>query len=158
MIRINEELISKTSLKAKESPRQRMNHNFHPHLSDPVSRLLNAMEPGTYIQPHKHEDPDRFEVFIALRGKFVVFIFDDDGNITDHTVLDSEQGSYGVEIPAKTYHSLMSLETGSVAYEIKEGPYKPATAKNFAPWAPAENEPGVQTYMENLLNNAGIKF
>jgi cupin fold WbuC family metalloprotein len=114
------------------------------------------MEPGTYIQPHKHEDPDKFEVFIALRGRFVVIIFDADGNITDHAILDNREGKYGVEIPERVYHMLLSLEPGSVAYEVKEGPYRPFTAKNFAPWAPAEGDPGVPAYIDELLQKLGI--
>lgn len=158
MIRINEDFVNQTSEEAKLSPRLRMNFNFHPRLEDPISRMLNAMEPGTYIQPHKHEDPDRFEVFLALRGRFVVFTFDDDGKIANHFILDAREGNYGVEIPAKVYHSLISLETGSVAYEIKEGPYLPATAKNFAPWAPNEGDEGTGAYMKKLLDHAGINL
>lgn len=155
MITIDDRFIEQTTQKAKASPRLRMNHNFH-NLEDPVNRMLNAMEPGTYIQPHKHENPDSFEVFLCIRGRFLVVIFDDAGNMTDHTILDAREGKFGVEIPAKTYHSLASLETGSVAYEIKEGPYKPATAKNFASWAPAEKDPGTDTYLKNILTRAGI--
>lgn len=155
MIRINNQFIDQTSQKAKTSPRQRMNYNFH-QLEDPVNRLLNAMEPGTYIQPHKHENPDRFEVFLVLRGRFLVIVFDDEGHITDKTILDSRHGNYGVEIPEKTYHTLLSLESGSVAYEVKEGPYIPASAKNFAPWAPAEGDAAVPGYLQKLLTEAGI--
>ena len=157
MVRIDTDLIEQTSAKAKNSERLRMNYNFHPRLDDPVSRMLNAMEPGTYIRPHKHQDPDRWEVFIALRGRFVVFVFDNDGAITDQAILDASQGKYGVEIPAKAYHCLLSLETGSVAYEIKEGPYMAATAKNFASWAPPEGSPQAKTYMQGLLHKAGLK-
>ena len=155
MIKIDDRFIEQTIQKAKGSPRLRMNYNFH-NLEDPVNRLLNAMEPGTYIQPHKHEAPDRFEVFLCLKGRFLILIFDDSGNITDHTILDARKGKFGVEIPAKTYHSLASLESGSVAYEIKEGPYMPATAKNYAPWAPAEGDPATGTYLKKLLTQVGI--
>lgn len=155
MIKIDDQFIDRTSQKARTSPRLRMNYNFH-NLKDPINRLLNAMEPGTYIQPHKHEDPDRFEVFLCLRGRFLIMIFDDEGNLTDHNILDPEKGQYGVEIPAKVYHSLASLEPGSVAYEIKEGPYFPATAKNFAPWAPAEGDAETQAYLNKLLKQVGI--
>ncbi len=156
MIKIDDRLLDKTSAKAQESARRRMNHNFHPQLDDPINRMLNAMEPGTYIQPHKHEDPDRFEVFIVLRGRFVVFIFDKTGHVTDHVILDAGKGSYGVEIPERTYHCLMSLQKGSVAYELKEGPYLPSGAKNFAPWAPAEGDDGVEAYMNSLLEQVGL--
>lgn len=39
---------------AATSPRLRAHRNFHPELSDPVQRLAIAMEPGTYIRPHRH--------------------------------------------------------------------------------------------------------
>ncbi len=158
MIRINEDFASQISEKAKHSARLRVNYNFHPQLDDPISRMLNAMEPGTYIQPHKHENPDRVEVFIALRGRFVVFTFDNEGNISDHFILDPSEGNYGVEIPARVYHTLISLEAGSVAYEIKEGPYYPATAKNFASWAPTEGDKETKAYMEKLLNLVSINL
>lgn len=148
--------MNKTSELAMKSPRLRMNYNFHPTHEEPLHRMLNAMEPGTYIQPHKHEDPDKFEIFLVLRGRFVAIIFDDDGNITDHSILDANEGKYGVEIPGKTFHTLLSLKTASVAYEVKAGPYFPSTAKNFAPWAPAEGEPGVALYIEKLLNAIGL--
>lgn len=157
MIKITNEFLDITSAKAKTVERKRMNYNFHPRLEDPINRLLNAMEPGTYIQPHKHEDPDKFEIFLALRGRFVAIIFDEKGNITDHTILDSREGLYGVEIPERVNHMLLSLETGSVAYEIKEGPYRPFTAKNFAPWAPAEGDPEVENYIQNILHQLGVE-
>ncbi len=155
MIKIDDAFLDKTSVIARSSERLRKNYNFHPTHEDPLHRMLNAMEPGTYIQPHKHEDPDRFEVFLALRGSFVVITFDNNGNIADHTLLDSRKGNYGVEIPARTYHTLIPLESGSVAYEVKEGPYLPATAKNFAHWAPAEGDPGVPAYLDQLMKAVG---
>ena len=158
MIKITDGFLDITSAKAKKAERKRMNFNFHPSLDDPLNRMLNAMEPGTYIQPHKHEDPDRFEIFLALRGRFVAIIFDEQGNITDHSILDNREGKYGVEIPEKVFHTFLSLEPGSVAYEIKEGPYMPDTAKNFAPWAPAEGSPKVESYIENLLREIGVTF
>ena len=158
MIKINDGFLDITSAKAKKAERKRMNFNFHPSHDDPLHRMLNAMEPGTYIQPHKHEDPDRFEIFLALRGRFVAIIFDNQGNITDHAILDNREGKYGVEIPEKVFHTLLSLEPGSVAYEIKEGPYLPGAAKNFAPWAPPEGDPEVESYIENLLQEIGISY
>ena len=158
MIKITDEFLDITSVKAKKAERKRMNFNFHPTHEDPLHRLLNAMEPGTYIQPHKHEDPDRFEIFLALRGRFVAIIFDDKGIITDHAILDNREGNYGVEIPERTFHTLLSLEPGSVAYEIKEGPYLPSAAKNFAHWAPAEGDPDVESYIEKLLQEIGVEL
>ena len=66
---INEQLLDETQAKALQSPRLRMNYNFHEKLDDPINRLLNAMEPGTYLRPHRHLNPAKDEIFLLLRGK-----------------------------------------------------------------------------------------
>ena len=140
MILINEALLNETTERAKQSPRLRMNHNFHERLDDPVNRMLNALEPDTYIRPHRHLDPDKDEIFLLLRGRVAVFLFENDGNISRMQILDPKEGVYGAEIKAGTWHSLLVLESGSVIYEIKEGPFVPLSADNFAPWSPAPEE------------------
>ena len=136
---------------AKQSPRLRMNYNFHEHLDDPVNRLLNALEPGTYLRPHRHLNPKKDEIFLLLRGRIAVFLFDNKGEITQTQILDPKEGVYGAEIKAGTWHGLLVLESGSVIYEIKEGPFAPLAPENFAPWSPApEDTKGVAKYMELL--------
>jgi len=156
MIKIDHSFISQTSEKAVKSDRRRMNYNFHQQDSDTLQRMLNAMEPDTYIQPHKHENPDKVEAFFVLRGRILLVEFDDKGKITDHIILDPLQGNYGGEIPPRTWHTLISLETGSVAYEVKDGPYDPNVDKNFAPWAPAEGDADCQAYNKAILSKLGI--
>ncbi len=151
---INEELLNETSSKAKQSSRLRINYNFHEKLDDPVNRLLNAMEPGTYIRPHRHLTPPKEEIFMVLRGKAVLFIFDEEGNITDKIYLDPLNGSYGAELPAGVWHSLLVLETDTVIYEIKQGPFAPLSAKDLAPWSPdAEDTVKVSEYLEYLFDS-----
>ena len=145
---INEALLDETTGRAKQSPRLRMNYNFHEYLDDPVNRLLNALEPGTYLRPHRHLNPKKDEIFLLLRGRIAVFLFDNKGEITKTQILDPKEGVYGAEIKAGTWHGLLVLESGSVIYEIKEGPFAP---ENFAPWSPApEDTKGVAKYMELL--------
>ena len=151
MIIINDDFIRPVTEKACISARLRMNYNFHPRLDDPLQRMLNCLEPGTYIQPHKHENPDKCEAFILLKGKMLVVEFDNTGNVTSHSLLEAGKGTYGVEIAPCVYHCIISLETGSVVYEIKNGPYSPIDDKNFASWAPREGNEGCQAYMESLL-------
>jgi cupin fold WbuC family metalloprotein len=155
MKKIDESLLNEISVQAKSTPRLRKNYNFHADYADPLQRLLNAMEPFSYIQPHKHEDPDKREVFFSLRGRIAVFEFDETGIITDHIVLDPQNGQFGAEIPSRTFHTLISLDPGSVAYEVKDGPYILENDKNFAPWAPKEGDPGTGEYIESLLNHVG---
>ena len=152
MIKIDEQFIQKTSDLAKVSPRKRMNYNFHPQLDDLLQRMLNAMEPGTYIQPHKHENPDKTEVFYCLRGRFAVVEYNEEGEIVDHIVLDFSKGNYACEIPPRTWHSIVSLEPGSVAYEVKNGPYVPLNDKNFASWSPREGEEGCKAFLQSVID------
>jgi len=149
---VSEKLLGELSQKAVNSPRKRMNHNFHDDLADPINRMLNAFEPGTYIQPHRHENPDKREVFIILRGSLVVVFFDNSGTPIDFVLLDREKGNLAVEIPVGAWHSLFSLETGSVVYEIKDGPYLPMNDKNFAAWAPKEGDSGCAEYLKKLTD------
>ena len=156
MKKITAELLEEVTQKALASPRKRMNHNFHEDLGDELQRMLNAMEPYTYGRPHRHADPDREEVFIVLKGTLLVIEFDDAGEISDHVVLSAEEGNYGVEIAPRVFHTVVSLETGSVAFEVKIGPFIPKTEVNSAPWAPAEGTPEADMYVRELVKRAGF--
>ena len=149
---VSSKLLDELSQKAESSPRKRLNLNFHKDLADPINRMLNAFEPGTYTQPHKHENLDKREVFIVLRGSLVVVIFDDSGNPTDFVLLDPHKGNYAIEIPPGVWHNVISLETGTVVYEIKDGPYQQISDKNFASWAPKEGDPDSDEYLRKLTD------
>lgn len=149
--KVDEILIADLSQKAAISARRRLNLNFHPQSSDVFQRMLNALEPGSYVQPHKHENPDKDEVFVILRGRLAVITFSDQGEIEDYIVLDFGRGHYAVEVPARTWHMIAALEPGTVVFEFKHGPYDPATDKIFAPWAPPENHPESEAYLREIL-------
>lgn len=145
-------MLDELSQKAADSSRKRINHNFHDDLADPINRMLNALEPGTYLQPHKHENPDKREVFIVLRGSLVVVFLDNSGIATEFILLDPVNGNYAVEIPVGAWHTLIALEPGSVVYEVKDGPYLPMNDKNFASWAPKEGEARCEEYLKTLTD------
>lgn len=151
MISINQALIQSLSQQAKASPRLRANHNFHTELSDPINRMLNAMEPGTYVQPHKHENPDKREAFIILSGEVAVITFDSNGTPREYRILTAGGDCIGVEIPAGTFHTLVVLRSGTVCYELKDGPYDVLTDKQFALWAPKEGDAACEAYLNGLL-------
>ena len=120
---IDQALVDKVSSEAKASPRLRMNYNFHQSLEDKCHRMLNAVEPGSDIPIHRH--PDKDESFVVLRGKVRSTTYKDDGSVIESVVLSQEDGLYGVDIPKGVWHKLESLETGSVVFECKEGPFVP---------------------------------
>ncbi len=154
MIKITSQLLDEVTAKAKVSPRLRMNHNFHPELSDPVQRLLNALEPWAYIRPHKHVTKE--ECFVLLRGTVLAVVFNDDGSIRDHCLLNAASGNLAVEFEENSYHTLASLESGSAIYEIKEGPFVPHTEGSSAPWAPCEGTPEARGFLTGLFASLGI--
>ena len=82
---IDEQLLNIVSAQAKESPRLRMNYNFHQSLDELCHRFLNAVEPGTEMPIHKH--PTKDETFVILRGKVRVTTHRDDGSIIEDVVL-----------------------------------------------------------------------
>ena len=120
---IDNKLIDNLIVQAKESPRLRMNYNFHPSLEDKCHRLLNALEPGTVVPVHRH--PTKDESFVILRGRVRVNIYNDEGKVTESVVLCHEEGMYGVDIDKNVWHGVECLESGSVIFEVKEGPFVP---------------------------------
>jgi len=143
---IDQKTIRATSERAFASPRKRMNFNFH-QLDDQVQRMLNAMEPETYVRPHRHVNPPKIECFLVLRGKCTVVIFDDIGTITDCVPLDGKENA-GIDISPGVWHSLICDIPGTVLFETKDGPYIPATDKDFAVWAPAEGDPAATGFRD----------
>jgi cupin fold WbuC family metalloprotein len=120
---IDQQLLDELTAQASASPRLRMNLNFHQSLEDKCHRMLNAVEPGSDIPVHRH--PDKDESFVVLRGKVRSTTYNDDGSVIESVVLCQEDGLYGVDIPKGVWHKLESLESGSVVFECKEGPFVP---------------------------------
>ena len=147
---VRRESLDALSSTARESPRRRKNLNFHAELSHPAQRLLNAVEPGSYIRPHRHSHPDRDETFIVLRGAFGLVIFDDSGRVAESVVMRANGEVVGGNVPSGTFHTLVSLEPGSIFFEAKAGPYEALTDKDFAPWSPPEGHADVGGYLGKL--------
>jgi cupin fold WbuC family metalloprotein len=148
MKQIDNTLLDSLTSKAKESPRKRAHHNLHPRLEDPVQRLCVAIEPGTYIRPHRHAAPETCEVFLLLRGSAAVLFFHDSGAVSERVVLSARGPVFAAEIPENTCHSIVSLESGTVFFEVKQGPYAQPKDKNTAGWAPEEGQPAAVRFVE----------
>lgn len=126
---IDKNLLNNVTAQAKESPRLRMNYNFHQSPKDKCHRFLNAVEPGTKVEIHRH--PTKDESFLLLRGKVRVNTYYDDGSVLESVVLCPEDGLYGVDIPKGVWHNVESLESGSCFFECKEGPFVPHDAEGI---------------------------
>src|SRR5215467_13856601 len=125
-------LITSLIARARQSPRLRTNHNFHTSMEDNPHRFLNVMIRGTYIAPHRHQDPPKSETFIVLEGEIAFLTFDDDGKINFTQILGRD--AIGIDIQPGVWHSMAVLTPHAVCFEVKPGPYSAANDKDFAPW------------------------
>ena len=152
MIQIDNMLLDSLTQQAKESPRKRAHYNLHRKLDDPIQRLCIAIEPETYFRPNRHADPATSEVFMLLRGSAVLLFFDDAGRVTERVTVSAGGPVSAVEIPAAAWHAMASLESGTVFFEVKQGPYSRPKDKNVAAWAPAEGQPETAQFIEWYKN------
>lgn len=141
---------------AMSSPRLRQNRNIHKHYQDVCQRLFNAIEPGSYIRPHRHVSESREELLIAIRGLMALITFDDQGCVTDIFRFGSEKYAsdlaVGVEVAFSTWHTVIALEPGCVLLEVKAGPFDPTRPKDLAAWAPEEGSAIAQVYLQGLVD------
>lgn len=126
---INKELLDTISSQAKESPRLRMNYNLHDTLESKVQRLFNAMEPGTVIPVQRHKNTA--ETLMLVRGKMKVELYDCNKKVIESIILSHESGHYGVHIPVGAWHRVEILESDTVMFEVKEGPYTPLAEEDI---------------------------
>ena len=150
MNRVDLARLERLSQSARAHPRLRLNDNLHA-MQDPIHRLLNATEPGTYVQPHRHAAPPKVETLCVLRGRGAVVLFDGLGRATEHAILSPSGPEHVVEIPAGAWHTLVALEPGTVWFEVKAGPYAPPPAADVAAWAPAPETAEVAGYLARLV-------
>ena len=152
MKKIDITLLDSLTKHAQGSPRKRSHFNLHPKLDDPIQRLCVAIEPETYIRPHRHASPETAEVFLMLRGSAIILFFDDAGRITERITVSAGGPVSAVEIPAAAWHTIASLESGTVFFEVKQGPYVQPTEKNVAAWAPAEGKASTGAFVDWYKN------
>lgn len=126
---IDNNMLDALCQRANESPRGRMNLNFHEKLDAPAQRLLNAMQPGTEFPIHRHTNTN--ETYFVLRGRIRVDIYDNNKVKTESAILDPKEGVYGGHILAGQWHTLEVLEKDTVLFEVKDGPYIPISPENI---------------------------
>ena len=147
---VDSQLLDAISAQANASPRRRKNHNFHVDNEAPCHRLLNAIEPDSYVAPHRHAAADKDETILALRGKMGMVFFDESGNVTAKTLIEPGGEVMAVDIPHGVFHTVVALVSDSVFFEAKAGPYQALTVGERAAWAPVEGAPEAAIYLEQL--------
>lgn len=138
------------SAQAAASPRGRKNLNLHAAEAEPSQRLLNAIEPGSYVAPHRHAELTKDESILAVRGRLLVVTFDPAGRETSRVVLEPG-GVVAATVPHGTFHTLAALAPGTIFFESKAGPYRPLEPEERAAWAPAEGSPAGRGWLATLV-------
>ena len=116
-------LLDKLTAEAKASPRLRMNLDLRNSAADSSQRMLNAIEPGSVVPVHRHRGSS--ETLVVLRGRVVEEYYDSEGVCVTTYELAAGGPAFGLNIPAGQWHSLRSLESGTVILEMKDGPFEP---------------------------------
>jgi cupin fold WbuC family metalloprotein len=131
-------LILDLAAKAAASPRRRAHFNIHDSAADPVQRFIVVAQTDSYFRPHLHRT--KSELATVLRGRLDVITFDDEGRVLARYGVGEGTGQFAYETAAGTWHTLVPVN-GPIAFlEVKQGPYDPATAIEFAAWAPQEGD------------------
>jgi len=147
---LTQELVENTITASRENERRRIVQPFHQTNDDLLRRMLNALQPDSYVRPHRHRAPTELEAWVVLRGAAVLVLFDDAGAWQESIRLRGGSESFGVDFRADVYHSVVVVVPDTVLYEVKLGPYEPLGDKELAPWAPAEDSPEASAYLEEL--------
>lgn len=118
---VDKKILDELTAQAKASPRLRMNLDLRNSPEDQSQRMLNALEPGTIMPIHRHRGTS--ETCVCVRGHFEEYFYDSEGRLTE--TVDMVPGGVVLNVERGQWHSLKSLESGTVLLEAKDGPYEP---------------------------------
>ena len=147
--------LNELTAQAQGSPRKRQHRNIHESYEAPCQRLFNAIEPNSYIRPHRHATDPKDELLIAVRGLMALITFDEQGKVSDVVLFGTEKHgkdlATGAEVASTTWHTVIALEPACILLEVKAGPFDPSQPKDLAPWAPDEGGPHAEPYLQQLI-------
>ena len=147
---IDSTLMARTVEMARQSPRRRVILPLHQSGDETFQRMLNTLQPHSYVTPHRHKTPPKAESVIVLKGSVCIVKFSDAGEVEGHWVLRAGSSAVGADLVAGIYHTFFALEPDTVLFEAKTGPYDPNADKDFAPWAPREGSAECEEYLREL--------
>ena len=128
-MKITQALLDELTAAAQASPRLRMNYDLRNSAADGSQRMLNAIEPGSPLPIHRHRKSS--ETVVCLRGRLVEDFYDEDGRLGETVELMPGGPTVAVNIPVGQWHTVRSLESGTVILEVKDGPYEPISEEDM---------------------------
>ena len=129
-MKIDTALLDALTAQAKASPRLRMNLDLRNSPEDSSQRMLNAIEPGSQVPIHRHRRSS--ETVVVIRGALREIFYDKTGqNIIEIIDVRKDGNCFAINIPIDQWHTVESLESGTVIMEIKDGPYEPSKPEDL---------------------------
>ena len=122
-VKIDSVLLDELTAQAKVSERLRMNYDLRNSAEDTSQRMLNAIEPGSVVPVHRHRGTS--ETVVCLRGSLVEEFYSSAGEVEASFEVAAGGDCCALNIPAGVWHTLRSLESGTVILEVKDGGYVP---------------------------------
>lgn len=138
VFQMNDALMRQGIEASRESPRKRFILPIHRTQDAPVQRMMNFLQPGTYVRPHLHPRKGAVETLVIVQGAILFRQFDDEGRVLLETECRAGAPSAVLDIEPETWHSFDVLEADTVLFESKMGPYDVNLDKIFAPWSEEE--------------------
>ena len=123
----------------RKTPKRRVRINAHPRSDDELHEMIIAIEPGSYIRPHKH--PGKSEAFHIIEGQVDIVVFSEAGEVERIVSLAAKGGHHPFYYRMSTphFHTLIVRSDLLVVHEITNGPFLP-TGTIYAAFAPEEGD------------------
>ena len=130
VMKITQAILDNLTEQAKASPRLRMNLDLRNSAEDQSQRMLNAIEPGSPLPIHRHQNTS--ETVVCLRGRLVEEYYDGQSKKCIESIDLSPNGPvFALNIPAGQWHTVRALESGTVILEMKDGAYIPTSQEDI---------------------------
>lgn len=97
-----------------------MNLDLRNSADDNSQRMLNAIKPGTVLPIHHHMNSS--VTIVCVRGHFEELLYDDSGNLIE--AIDMRPGGNVINLPIGQWHTIKSLESGTVLLEAQDGKWE----------------------------------
>ncbi|EKY4202493.1 WbuC family cupin fold metalloprotein [Vibrio alginolyticus] len=121
--------LSTLSQAAEISPRKRAHLNLHASYDEKVQRLFIALTKGSYVEPHYHELPHQWEMFVVINGLIKVCKYNPEGSLESELLVGDGQEVRVIEFFPGDIHSVECISEHALLLEFKEGPFDPKFSK-----------------------------
>lgn len=150
VLAVDDAMLEELKRRARTALHRRYRLCLHHTPDDPVQEMIVVHCRENYSRPHFHRSASSC---LVLDGELSVFLFDDDGQVTQRVDL-GPRGSgkpFTFWIGPDVWHMPVCQTPQLVFYETMTGPFRRDDVNVWAPWSPAEDDPAaIEAYLQCL--------